>query len=162
MPEVSDPTPSEHEPRDNRTCSVVSVKRIRSVVGKSTKSKDRAQQGEGAAEGRFDNWGEVVTRQPYRKVRLDHLLSKEIEQKFIHCLVINEHCWKSRRADCKLACKAEWMRRQIGRTTLARRSEADSSELENKVQCGLYNFTFLVAMRLGETPVHIPNTMVKT
>ena len=32
---------------------------------------------EGAAEGRADNWGEVVTRQPYRKVRLDHLLSKE-------------------------------------------------------------------------------------
>ena len=32
---------------------------------------------EGAAEGRSDNWGEVVTRQPYRKVRLDHLLSKE-------------------------------------------------------------------------------------
>ena len=24
------------------------------------------------------------------------------------------------------------------------------------------NTTFLVAMRLGETPVHIPNTMVKT
>ncbi len=24
------------------------------------------------------------------------------------------------------------------------------------------NFIFLVAMRLGETPVHIPNTMVKT
>ena len=34
---------------------------------------------EGAAEGRSDNWGEVVTRQPYRKVRLDHLLSKEEE-----------------------------------------------------------------------------------
>ena len=34
---------------------------------------------EGAAEGRHDNWGEVVTRQPYRKVRLDHLLSKEEE-----------------------------------------------------------------------------------
>ena len=24
------------------------------------------------------------------------------------------------------------------------------------------NFIFLVAIRLGETPVHIPNTMVKT
>ena len=35
---------------------------------------------EGAAEGRHDNWGEVVTRQPYRKVRLDHLLSKEMEE----------------------------------------------------------------------------------
>ena len=78
MPEVSDPTPSEHEPRDNRACSVVFDKRIRS----RGRENDRAQQGEGAAEGRFDNWGEVVTRQPYRKVRLDHLLSKEIEQRF--------------------------------------------------------------------------------
>ena len=24
------------------------------------------------------NWGEVVTRYPYRKVRMDHLLSKEL------------------------------------------------------------------------------------
>ena len=38
---------------------------------------------EGAAEGRSDNWGEVVTRQPYRKVRLDHLLSKEEEVKVV-------------------------------------------------------------------------------
>ena len=38
---------------------------------------------EGAAEGRFDNWGEVVTRQPYRKVRLDHLLSKEEITSFV-------------------------------------------------------------------------------
>ena len=34
---------------------------------------------EGAAEGGIDNWGEVVTRYPYRTVRLDHLLSKEEE-----------------------------------------------------------------------------------
>ena len=33
-----------------------------------------------AVEGGFGDWGEVVTREPYRKVRLDHLLSKE--QKF--------------------------------------------------------------------------------
>ena len=32
---------------------------------------------EEVVEGGVDNWGEVVTRQPYRKVRLDHLLSKE-------------------------------------------------------------------------------------
>ena len=32
---------------------------------------------EEGAEGRGDDWDEVVTRQPYRKVRLDHLLSKE-------------------------------------------------------------------------------------
>ncbi len=28
-------------------------------------------------EGGINNWGEVVTRSPYRKVRLDHLLSRE-------------------------------------------------------------------------------------
>ena len=27
------------------------------------------------AEGGANDWGEVVTRQPYRKVRLDHLLT---------------------------------------------------------------------------------------
>ena len=31
-----------------------------------------------AVEGGTNDWGEVVTRQPYRKVRLDHLLSKDI------------------------------------------------------------------------------------
>ena len=32
---------------------------------------------EGAAYGEIGNWGEVVTRKPYRKVRLDYLLSWE-------------------------------------------------------------------------------------
>ena len=32
--------------------------------------------GKEVAEGKADDWGEVVTRSPYRKVRLDHLLSK--------------------------------------------------------------------------------------
>ena len=32
---------------------------------------------EGAIEGRISDWGEVVTRYPYRKVGMDHLLSKE-------------------------------------------------------------------------------------
>ena len=41
-----------------------------------------------AAEGRTNNWGEVVTRQPYRKVRLDHLLSKDKVRVVIYCLVI--------------------------------------------------------------------------
>ena len=31
---------------------------------------------ERAVEGEINDWGEVVTREPYRKVRLDHLLSK--------------------------------------------------------------------------------------
>ena len=33
-------------------------------------------QGEAGAEGMSGDWGEVVTRYPYRKVRMDHLLSK--------------------------------------------------------------------------------------
>ena len=32
---------------------------------------------EGAIEGRIGDWGEVVTRYPYRKVGMDHLLSME-------------------------------------------------------------------------------------
>ena len=32
---------------------------------------------EGADEGRIGDWSEVVTRYPYRKVGMDHLLSKE-------------------------------------------------------------------------------------
>ena len=32
---------------------------------------------ERAVEGGVSDWGEVVTRYPYRKVRMDHLLSKE-------------------------------------------------------------------------------------
>jgi len=30
-----------------------------------------------AAEGRTNNWGEVVTRYPYENVGMDHLLSKD-------------------------------------------------------------------------------------
>ena len=42
----------------------------------------------------------------------------------------------------------------------AQRDEAK----RNRASCFEFkdNFIFLVAMRLGETPVHIPNTMVKT
>ncbi len=35
---------------------------------------------EAAVEGGVSDWGEVVTRYPYRKVRMDHLLSKENEE----------------------------------------------------------------------------------
>ena len=38
----------------------------------------------------------------------------------------------------------------------------DSSELEDKERSGVNNRILLVAMRFWETPVHIPNTMVKT
>ena len=36
---------------------------------------------EGAGEGRIGDWGEVVTRYPYRKVGMDHLLSMEKDKK---------------------------------------------------------------------------------
>ena len=42
---------------------------------------------EGAAEGGVVVWGEVVTRYPYRKVGMDHLLSMEKET---FCLVLEE------------------------------------------------------------------------
>ena len=42
---------------------------------------------EGAASGGVDHWGEVVTRSPYRKVGMDHLLSMEKET---FCLVLEE------------------------------------------------------------------------
>ena len=38
---------------------------------------DLTRQLERAVEGGVGDWGEVVTRYPYRKVRMDHLLSKE-------------------------------------------------------------------------------------
>ena len=44
----------------------------------------------GAAEGEVDDWGEVVTRYPYRKVRMDHLLSKE-EKLVFSCSVLREY-----------------------------------------------------------------------
>ena len=36
---------------------------------------------EGAVEGGFDDWGEVVTRYPYGNVGMDHLLSREKKKK---------------------------------------------------------------------------------
>ena len=42
---------------------------------------------EGVDEGRISDWSEVVTRYPYRKVGMDHLLSME---KATFCLVLEE------------------------------------------------------------------------
>ena len=60
---------------------------------------------EGADEGRIGDWSEVVTRYPYRKVGMDHLLSKELKLilkllqkgcriKKTFCLVLREHSLK--------------------------------------------------------------------
>ena len=57
MPEAGDPTPGGHD-RVAGKCEAFSCIRIKNTVTGS----GRAQQGEGAVEGRSDNWGEVVTR----------------------------------------------------------------------------------------------------
>ena len=36
------------------------------------------------------DWGEVVTRYPYRKVRMDHLLSKEKQEHLFANLCVKE------------------------------------------------------------------------
>ena len=36
----------------------------------------------------ISDWGEVVTRYPYRKVRMDHLLSKEHFMKLSNQIII--------------------------------------------------------------------------
>ena len=46
---------------------------------------------ERAVEGRSDNWGEVVTRYPYGKVGMDHLLSRRERLFRLSCLVLNVH-----------------------------------------------------------------------
>ena len=61
MPEVGDPTPGEHDSVIIGRSSIISVKEIRHGV-RGLETVSRVQQGEGAAEGRHDNWGEVVTR----------------------------------------------------------------------------------------------------
>ncbi len=52
---------------------------------------------EGAVEGRFENWGEVVTSSPYRKVRLDHLLSKGKSKGWIAVGLLRAECAEERR-----------------------------------------------------------------
>ena len=69
-------------------------------------------------------------------MRLDHLLSKEMEEVGVVLLLICQR-GKSRRLLEALIAKQ-----------LARASRSEDH--------------FLVAMRLGDTPVLIPNTMVKT
>ncbi len=56
---------------------------------------------EGADEGRIGDWSEVVTRYPYRKVGMDHLLSMEKDKNpYLTlndnvCLVLRDHSLKN-------------------------------------------------------------------
>ena len=57
-------------------------------MGVSTARSQCPNRKGGAAEGGTDDWAEVVTRSPYRKVRLDHLLSKEEEVEDQMCFTV--------------------------------------------------------------------------
>ena len=69
---------------------------------------------EGAAEGRTNNWGEVVTRQPYRKVRLDHLLSKEKEEVGValrfSCQRQQYFRWRCAQGSHPFSSRTRWLR----------------------------------------------------
>ena len=65
-------------------------------------------------------------------MRLDHLLSKEESKGLVYCLVVMKQSWKEER-----------------------KKKTESSERKD-------NRRLMVAMRIGQTPVPIPNTTVKT
>ena len=99
-------------------------------------------------------------------MRLDHLLSKEeeVRKNVVYCLVINE--WVHRLDDrgAMEAC----FRERIWQTGCIWRIEHSptwsKAELRVKRDTVLteHNSILLVAMRSGDTPVPISNTMVKT
>ena len=99
-------------------------------------------------------------------MRLDHLLSKEeeVRKNVVYCLVINE--WVHRLDDrgAMEACFREriWQTGCIWR--IERSPKWSEAELRVKRDTVLteHNSILLVAMRSGDTPVPIPNTMVKT
>ena len=99
-------------------------------------------------------------------MRLDHLLSKEeeVRKNVVYCLVINE--WVHRLDDrgAMEACFREriWQTGCIWR--IERSPKWSKAELRVKRETALteYNSMLLVAMRSGDTPVPISNTMVKT
>ena len=65
-------------------------------------------------------------------------------------------------AQCKLVCNCDHDRQNVCEgLNLSRRSEADSRGSQDRVRANEWQ-KLLVAMRLGATPVPIPNTMVKT
>ena len=64
---------------------------------------------------------------------------------------------------CELAHVREEIIRRMHRTNDSmEKSEAIRNSDSRQIRTYLNSIDFLVAMRLGETPVLIPNTMVKT
>ena len=64
------------------------VHTARHTMGAGNARSRRPNRQEGAAAGGASNWGAVVTRSPYRAVRLDHLLSKEEEVENVGCVLL--------------------------------------------------------------------------
>ena len=99
-------------------------------------------------------------------MRLDHLLSKEeeVRKNVVYCLVINE--WVHRLDDrgAMEACFREriWQTGCMWRIERSPKWSEAELRVERKTALTEYNSIFLVAMRSGDTPVPISNTMVKT
>ena len=91
-------------------------------------------------------------------MRLDHLLSKEEEVGVVLLLICQGRIEKKQRGLFRKTLKAflEWIREANTIFPVAYDAKRIARGKENKI------FTFPVAMRLGDTPVLIPNTMVKT
>ena len=95
-------------------------------------------------------------------MRLDHLLSKE-EQVGVCFVIQPSHAgWQEHTGRGARSPERDDSGQPIGRSPTSRRSAAKlrwgmvwkCQDVDNKI--------FLVSMRLGDTPVPIPNTMVKT
>ena len=116
-------------------------------------------------------------------MRLDHLLSKEKEEVGVALLSSCQGAALRVKNESRFVCLqtnlGEFLRRNgaNGRARGARRvprvGRTQSSDVEQQHFSGgvctkriavgeTYNLIFPVAMRLGDTPVLIPNTMVKT
>ena len=98
-------------------------------------------------------------------MRLDHLLSKEKEEvgvvllsscQGVMCQVLTGH----RRGACTPGCGVA--EAEIGRTAEHELMRSISEGRMFGHMTTKTTFNLLVAMRLGDTPVLIPNTMVKT
>ena len=95
-------------------------------------------------------------------MRLDHLLSKEEEVRVVLLSSCQSECTNVQ-MDKARACSMLWTDADLYKS--ATEHEMKQSGIEGAGAVHERNQTtkmFLVAMRLGETPVPIPNTMVKT
>ena len=64
--------------------------------------------------------------------------------------------------DADLSADGVWAKTDWTNNSSEMKRKRNRASYEDDRQSGLDNFKLLVAMRFWETPVHIPNTMVKT